>query len=98
DSESRIGGLIERSREMGLLVGRTRGVCELIYLDADADVQEQDRVVSAGLNPQTPKGLLLGTVHRVIRDPLRGMTKAEVIPAVRFGRIEDVLCLLPQGS
>ena len=93
DSESRVAGLIERSRESGLLVGRGRGQCELIYLDVDADIAEGDRVLTAGLNGSFPKGLLLGMITRVIRDQLTGSTSAWVRPAAPLGRVEDVLCL-----
>jgi rod shape-determining protein MreC len=96
DPETRVAALIERSRETGLLVGRGRGRCELIYLDADADVQEGDRVMTAGLKGSFPKGLLLGSVARVVRDETAGVSSAWVSPAARLGRLEEVLCLPPK--
>lgn len=99
DPESRLGALVERSRELGLLVGRGRGLCELIYLQGDADVKEGDRVLTAGLDGAVPKGLALGTVVRVVRQPQAGQTSAWVAPAARLGRLEDVLCLpVPQTT
>jgi len=95
DPESRIAGLVERSRETGLLVGRGRGLCELIYLDDGADIEEGDRVVTAGLGGPFPKGLLLGTVIRVFRNQSTGAAWASVRPAARPGRLEHVLCLAP---
>jgi rod shape-determining protein MreC len=95
DPDSRIAGLIERSRETALLVGRGVGQCELIYLDADADVQEGDRVLTAGLGGSVPKGLLLGVVTRVVRDEPTGSAWARVNPAAQLGRVEEVLCLSP---
>ena len=95
DPESRVAGLVERSRETGLLVGKGWGQCEFIYLDADADIQEGDRVVTAGLGGPFPKGLLLGSVARVDRDELTGSASAVVTPAARLSRLEEVLCLPP---
>lgn len=95
DPESRVAGLIERSRETGLLVGVARGHCRLIYLDAHADLQEGDRVMTAGLGGPFPKGLLLGTVVQVARDEASGTAWAEVEPAAHLGRLEEVLCLPP---
>ena len=95
DPETRVAALIERSREMGLLVGRGRGRCELLYLDMKADLQEGDRVVTAGLKGSFPKGLLLGTVSRIIRDETSGVASAWVTPAAHLGRLEEVLCLPP---
>ena len=97
DPESRVAGLVERSRETGLLVGKGWGQCAFIYLDADADIQEGDRVVTAGLGGPFPKGLLLGTVVRVARDELTGSAMASVDPAARLSRLEEVLCVLPSS-
>jgi rod shape-determining protein MreC len=93
DPETRVAALIERSRETGLLVGRGRGWCELIYLDVRADLQEGDRVVTAGLKGSFPKGLVLGTVVRIMRDETSGVASAWVSPAARLGQLEEVLCL-----
>lgn len=93
DAESRVAGLVERSRETGLLVGRGHGSCELIYLDLEADVEAGDRVVTAGLGGASPKGLLLGVISRVIKDEARGTAWAVVRPAAHLGRLEEVLCL-----
>ena len=93
DQESRVAGLLERSRETGLLVGRDRGRCEFIYLDLDADVQEGDRVLTAGLGGPFPKGLLLGTVRQVLKDAQAGSAVAVVEPAARLSHLEEVFCL-----
>ena len=95
DAESRIAAVVERTRETGLLVGRSRGQCELIYLEVQADVQPGDRVVTAGLGGSFSKGLFLGIVDRVSRDEQRGTAWASVRPAANLGRLEEVLCLPP---
>ena len=93
DADSRVAAMVERSRELGMLVGRPSGSCELIYLDVHADVQKDDRVITAGLGGSFPKGLLLGTVRDVVRDEVSGSARASVEPAARFSRLEEVLCL-----
>ncbi|MBI3321202.1 MAG: rod shape-determining protein MreC [Candidatus Omnitrophica bacterium] len=93
DPDSRVAGLVERSRETGLLVGRGRGLCELIYLDARADINEGDQIVTAGLAGSFLKGVPLGTVTRVVRDEPSGSLSAFVAPAAHVSRLEDVLCL-----
>ena len=95
DPESRVAGLVERSRETGLLVGRGTGLCEFVYLDADADLQEGDRILTAGLGGAFPKGLVLGRVVRLVRDQESGTAWAQVEPAAHLGRAEEVLCLPP---
>jgi len=95
DPNSRVAGLIERSRESGLLSGEGTSACRFSYLDAEADVVDGDRIVTAGVGGVYPKGLLLGTVLRVARDREAGSAEAQVRPAASLGRLEDVLCLPP---
>lgn len=93
DPDSRVAAMVDRSREAGLLVGRGQGMCELIYLDVDADLQEGDRVVTAGLGGSFPKGLPLGTIVRITRNEQAGTAWASVRPEARLGRLEEVLCV-----
>ena len=94
DPDSRVAGLVERSRESGLLVGQGQGVCRFVYLDASADIQAGDRIVTAGLGGVFPKGLPLGEVIEVVRSEEEGTTVATVRPLAHVGRLEEVLCLL----
>ncbi|MBI3324741.1 MAG: rod shape-determining protein MreC [Candidatus Omnitrophica bacterium] len=96
DPDSRVACLIERSRESGLLVGTGESLCRLLYLDVDADVQLNDRVVTAGLGRPFPKGLMVGTVVRVERDEPNARSLVWVKPSVRLSQIEEVACLPPQ--
>ena len=95
DPDSRIAGLVERSRESGLLIGRGHGQCEFLYLDAHADIEVDDHILTAGFGGPLPKGLLLGTVTHVVRDEASGTAWASVRPAAHLGRLEEVLCLPP---
>jgi rod shape-determining protein MreC len=97
DPDSRIAGLVERSRESGLLVGQGRGVCELRYLDAASDIAEGDRILTAGVGGAFPKGLPLGTVVSVIRKTETGAASAIVRPAAPLNQLEEVLCLPPSS-
>lgn len=98
DPSSRVAGLVERSRESGLLVGTGGGVMEFVYLDLEADIQIGDRVVTAGLGGPFPKGLAVGTVVRLARDARSASTTAWVSPAVKARRLEEVLCIPPAGN
>ena len=95
DPDSRIACMIERSRESGLLAGTGGALCRLTYLDVDADVQVDDRIVTAGLGGPLPKGLALGTVVKIERNSRTAQTTAWVRPAVRLNQVESVLYLPP---
>ena len=98
DADSRVAGLVVRSRETGLLVGRGQAELELAYVDPDADIIEGDAVVTAGLGGPFPKGLPLGTVVRVARDVASGLSRVRVRPAARLGGLEDVVCVPPAAQ
>ncbi len=98
DPDSRVAGMVERSRETGLLIGLGQGRCQLIYLDAQADIEPGDSVVTAGLGGVFPKGLLLGKVESLRRDSGSGSVWATVLPAARLGGLEEVLCFMPEPS
>jgi rod shape-determining protein MreC len=97
DTESRIAAMVERSRENGMLFGAGTPLgCQLRYLDDQADVQVGDRIITAGLGEPFPKGLVLGEVTAVARDAVAGTAQVRVKPAAQLGRLEEVLCLLPE--
>ena len=97
DPDSRIAGLVERSRESGLVVGTGTNRCRLEYLDVDADVEAGDRIVTAGVGGPILPGLLIGTVVRVTRDERAAETIAVIRPAASIHQIEHVLCLPPSS-
>ena len=98
DPSSRVAGLVERSRESGLLMGTGGSLIEFVYLDLEADIQIGDRVVTAGLGGSFPTGLAVGTVVRLARDERSASTTAWVSPAVKVRRLEEVLCVPPAAS
>ena len=97
DPNSRIASLIERSRESGLLIGTGERLCQMIYLDVEADVQLGDRVVTAGLGGPFPKGLAVGTVIKIERDERNARAVVWVKPSVRLSQIEEVACVRPRS-
>lgn len=98
DPNSRVACLIERSRELGLLVGAGGSLCELIHLDLQADVNVDDQVVTAGLGGPFPKGIVVGTITKIERRDEDASTVAWVRPAVQLRQLEETLCLLPPPS
>jgi len=103
DAASGIGALLERTHTPGLLQGGRDGLCLLDHLPGTADVQAGDLVVTSGLGsivpqlttsaPNSPfaKGLPLGRVTEVTRDPAIAARVAVVQPAVDLGRVEMVV-------
>lgn len=91
DGAASVGGLVQRSRENGVVRGRGTGLCEMVYLSPRADIKEGDLIISSGLGGRYPSGLRIGKVVSVKRESY--LQKAEVLPAVDFSRLEEVLVL-----
>jgi len=95
DPSFAVDALIQRSRERGLLRGQGRELCLLDYISAEADIRENDLVITSGLDALFPKGLLLGKVVHIYPGRSKGLFRVvEVRPAVDFTKIEEVLVLL----
>ena len=94
DANSAVDALVQRSRVRGVLVGQGRDLCLLKYVQRNEDVQVGDRVISSGMGGVFPKGLLLGTVQKVVRGSSGLFQRVEVEPAANFSRLEEVMVVL----
>ena len=93
DSDSKVGAILERSRESGLLVGTSQGLLTLEYLSPGADVHEGDKVLTAGFGAIFPKGILIGEVVGFGKGEEDLFLYAIVKPAEQLSRLEEVLCV-----
>lgn len=91
DRAASVGGLVQRSRENGVVRGKGDNLLEMIYLFPGADIQEGDLIISSGLGGKYPSGLRIGKVVSLKKEGY--LQKAEILPAVDFSRLEEVLVL-----
>jgi rod shape-determining protein MreC len=70
--------------------------CKLEYALRTDDLQEGDLLLTAGGPGFFPKGLPIGRVVGVSKRPTGMFTSAEVVPAVDFSRLDEVLVVLDQ--
>ena len=97
DGNSNVDGMIQRSRAQGILQGAGSAGCNLKYISRVEEVLPGDVVLTAGLAGVFPKGLLLGVISGVSRKEEGLFQKIDVTPAVDFGRLEEVLALIPDA-
>lgn len=95
DANSNIDALIQRIRAQGILQGAYPAGAHLKYISRKEEIQPGDAVVTSGLAGVFPKGLPLGVVTAVSRQEGGLFQRIEVSPAVDFGRIEEVIILIP---
>jgi rod shape-determining protein MreC len=111
DSRTNVAGLIETSRAIGDIHGTgERGLLEMTNIPATDVVNQNESVVTAGIELETgirstyPKGLLIGTIVDVRRQPDQLFQTALINPAAGLDRLEYVLVIvnyeggLPDGS
>lgn len=98
DPQSGAAAMVQSSRAEGILRGSLVGLLYLKDLDADAEVNVGDVVVTSGLGGSYARGLIIGTVVKV--DAQQGDTsrRAVVSPNDAISTLEDVLVVSSVGS
>ena len=94
DPNLSISGIVQRSRQEGLVSGTLGSNLIMRYIPEDADIKIRDVVVTSGLNAAYPKGLLIGRVVD-INNEFSGLSRYAIIkPAVNLSDIEEVLIVI----
>ena len=93
DPNLKVGVLIRRSRQGGILTGKPGGRCKIIYISLDSDVRPGDKVMTAGFGSIFPKGILIGEIEKVGREEGRLYKYAILKPSQDLSRLEEVICL-----
>lgn len=96
DKRSRIGGIMQKSRIVGLVEGTGRGYLVINFLPRDEDIFVNDLILTSGLGGVYEKGLVIGTVKAVHEAKFSLYKYADVDPAVPFNKLEEVLVILKQ--
>ncbi|MEE2703038.1 MAG: rod shape-determining protein MreC [Myxococcota bacterium] len=94
DMQSRIDAFVQRSRARGIVRGRTSRECAFDYVMRNDDVRPGDLLLTSGLDAIFPKGLVVGTVQTVEREPYGLFQRAAVQPVVDFRDLEEVFVIL----
>lgn len=93
DPGSAVDAVIQRNRVRGILAGKDSSGCLLRYVRGNLDVQTGDLIISSGKDGIYPKGLRLGVVQGIFKDPVDLFQKIEVKPLVRLSALEEVLII-----
>ena len=93
DPNSKVGVMIQRNRQGGILIGSPDGSCKMIYIALDSDVKPGDRVITAGFGTIFPKDILVGEVVKVDKEPGRLYKSAVIKTAEDLSKLEEILCI-----
>ena len=93
DPGSRVGVIIDPSRESGILTGSPKGDCKVIYLSLDALLEKGDRVITAGFSSFFPKGIPIGKIKKIEIEKNKLYKYASVDTYENMNQIEEVVCI-----
>ncbi len=93
DPNNAIAGLIQRTRDEGIVEGTTQGLARLKYIPLLSSARSGDRVVTSGLVGGFPRGLPIGTITKIDKEEEALFQSAELSPEVDPNRVEEVLVI-----
>ncbi|MFN7685566.1 MAG: rod shape-determining protein MreC [Oligoflexia bacterium] len=93
DTLSAIDAIDARSRARGIVEGLSDDLCQLRFALRTDDIAPNDVLISSGLGGIFPKGVAVGIVSKVTKQPYGITQEVEVRPAVDFSKLEEVLVI-----
>jgi rod shape-determining protein MreC len=94
DQTSGAGVILETTRTRGILRGNAAGQPQIVGILADQRIQPGERVLTAGGDQIFPRGLAVGVVEKVVRDPDRdSFIDIIVKPAAHLDRLDEVVVI-----
>ncbi|HSD11298.1 MAG TPA: rod shape-determining protein MreC [Candidatus Binatia bacterium] len=93
DHNSGVDAIVQRTRARGIVEGALNRTCSMRYVKRGEEIDVNDVIVTSGLDGIFPKGILIGRVSGVTRKDFGLFQVAEVVPAVDFAKLEEVLVL-----
>jgi len=96
DGSTGISSIVERTRDIGSVRGRTGNdpletLLDMDYLSINTDIEVGDKVLTSGVDNIYPKGLIIGEVVEVGEES--NQKKVVINPAVNFKRLEEVMII-----
>jgi rod shape-determining protein MreC len=94
DQTSGAGVILEATRIRGILTGNAAGQLDIVGILADERIKPGEKVLTAGGDLIFPRGLPVGVVEKVVRDPERdSFIDVIVQPAAHLDRLDEVLVI-----
>lgn len=93
DPNNAITGLVQRTRDEGIVEGTPRGRARIKYLPLLSKVREGDLVVTSGLTGGFPRGLVIGTIRSIEKREGELFQTAEIEPQVNVSALDEVLVI-----
>ncbi len=93
DPNNAVTGLIQRTRDEGIVEGTLNGQARMKYIPLLSTVREGDTIVTSGLTGGFPRGIPIGAITRVEKGEGELFRSADIVPDVDFAKLEEVLVI-----
>jgi len=94
DRDSVVTGLVQRTRDEGIIQGSDNGEVIMKYLPPLSLLKTGDVVITSGLDDRFPKGMIVGTVKQIQNKEAGPFKSATLRPYADFSKLEEVIVLL----
>jgi len=93
DPRSGVSALVQQNRVPGMVEGVASypGQVRMVHISLGSSVEKGEAVVTSGVGSIYPKGVPIGWIQEVGREPSGLFGSAEIIPYVDFNRLEEVM-------
>lgn len=93
DPNVAVTGMIQKSRDEGIIQGTPQGTIQMKYLPPLSPVEVGDQVVTSGLAGDFPRGLHIGQIQTITKADTDLFQAAEITPIVDFAKLEGILVI-----
>lgn len=98
DRNSAVAGIVQRTRDEGIVQGIEEGAIRLKYLPHFSEVAVGDVVVTSGLEGSFTKGLKIGEIEKVEKREHELFLQVKMTPQIDFSKLEEVLIITSTGE
>ncbi len=93
DVKSSLGGMIQKTRDIGVIEGLGKNYLKMIYINNQANIKRGDVVITSGLGGIYPKGIVVGEVFKIDKELDKLYQKIYIVPRVDFMHLEEVFVI-----
>lgn len=95
DREVAVGAVVQETRDTsGIVEGLgSSELLRMINIPYYSGIKEDDKVITSGLSEIFPKGIDIGTVVAITREPNGLLLSATIRPTVELNKLEEVLVI-----
>jgi len=93
DPNNAITGIVQRSRDEGIVEGTAQGGARIKYLPLLSSVKVGDTVVTSGLAGGFPRGVIIGAIQAIEKEEGELFQTAEILPEAELSKLEEVLVI-----